>query len=56
MTTIDSVLGLSCSGDPDEGIVMKNKIFSCEQINECSNGMHDCDSNAICTDLDGGYD
>ena len=39
-----------------KGIVTRNKIFSCEQIDECSNGMNECDVNAICSDLDGGYD
>ena len=42
--------------NPGEGITSKSKIFTCGQINECSNGMNECDSNAICTDLDGGYD
>ena len=56
MATMDSVRELSSSSDPGEGVVTKNKIFSCEQTDECSKGMNDCDSNAVCTGLDGGYD
>ena len=30
-------------------------LKSCKDVNECNNGRHNCDKNAYCLNLDGGF-